>query len=229
MVSDIDRRTWITDQDKVELAMYKFGRPFHRTGAVERPFNSVDTVQDTRSVRLADGASVRLRSVSSNGQDDDAFQRLFYTLSDTTRYLYFCAGIPATPLWAERFGALSRVDSERSYVLVAEVGNELVGFARFSQGPHAEPHEHAADLGVLLTDNWQGRRLGGYMLCRLATEAMARGLTTLTAVTMWENRRMLRLARRIFPDVRIAYASGTCELTVDLESWWATQNERMCG
>ena len=224
-----DRGIFTPRFDKAELAMYKFERPFHRTDAVKRPFNPVGTVRDARLVRLADGASVRLRSVSGNGLDDDAFQRLFYTLSDTTRYLYFCAGIPATPLWAERFGSLSRMDGERSYVLVAEVGNELVGFARFSQGPHAEPDEHAADMGVLLTDSWQGRRLGGYMLCRLATEALARGVTTITAVTMWENRRMLRLAWRIFPDVRIAYASGTCESTVDLESWWATQNERMCG
>jgi RimJ/RimL family protein N-acetyltransferase len=172
---------------------------------------------------------VRLRAVNSGGWDDDAFQRLFYSLSDTTRYLYFCAGIPATALWAERFGALSRTDGERSYVLVAEVGSELVGFARFSQGPHAEPHERAADMGVLLTDTWQGRRLGGYMLCRLATEALARGVTTLTAAVLWENRRMLRLARRIFPEVHITYASGTCELTIDLESWWAKQNEQMCG
>jgi acetyltransferase len=209
--------------------MNTFERPFERMDAIKRPFNRAATVQDARSVRLADGASVRLRAVSSNSQDDAAFQRLFYTLSDTTRYLYFCAGIPATPLWAERFGSLSRTDDARSYVLVAEVGSELVGFARFSQGPHAEPHESAADMGILLTDTWQGRRLGGYMLCRLATEALARGLTTLTAVTMWENRRMLRLARRVFPDVRIAFASGTCELTIDLESWWATQNERMCG
>ncbi|HEU4785449.1 MAG TPA: GNAT family N-acetyltransferase [Ktedonobacterales bacterium] len=209
--------------------MYKFERPFHRMGAVERPFNQASAVRDARSVRLADGASVRLRSVSGSGQDDGAFQRLFYTLSDTTRYLYFCAGIPATALWAERFGSLSRTDGARSYVLVAEVGNELVGFARFSQAPGADPHESAADMGVLLTDSWQGRRLGGYMLCRLATEALARGVTTLTAVTMWENRRMLRLARRVFPDVCITYASGTCELTIDLEAWWATQNERMCG
>lgn len=209
--------------------MNTFERPFERADAMKRPFSRPGAIHDAPPVRLADGVSVRLRPVESTGQDDDAFQRLFYTLSDTTRYLYFCAGIPATALWAERFGALSRTDGARSYVLVAEVGNELVGFARFSQGPHAEPDEHAADMGILLTDTWQGRRLGGYMLCRLATVALARGVTTLTAVTMWENRRMLRLARRIFPDVRITYASGTCELTIDLEVWWATQNERMCG
>ena len=218
-----------TDQDKAEPEMNTFERPFERMDAIKRPFHRAGAVRDARSVRLADGASVLLRAVDGGGRDDDAFQRLFYSLSDTTRYLYFCAGIPATPLWAERFGSLSRADGARSYVLVAEVGDELVGFARFSQGPHADPHETAADMGILLTDTWQGRRLGGHMLYHIATEALARGVTTIAAVTMWENRRMLRLARRVFPDVRIAYASGACELTIGLESWWAAQNEKMCG
>src|SRR5689334_1217987 len=117
-----------TDQDKAEPEMNTFERPFERVNAMKRPFSRVGAVHDAPSVRLTDGASVHLRSVKSSGQDDDAFQRLFYTLSDTTRYLYFCAGIPATALWAERFGALSRTDGARSYVLVAEVGDELVGF-----------------------------------------------------------------------------------------------------
>lgn len=196
---------------------------------IERPFNPARAVRDAHAVRLADGGRVRLRVASNNGQEEIAFQRLFFTLSDTTRYLYFCAGIPANALWAARFGALSRTDGARSYVLVAEVGDELVGFARFSQGPNADPGERGADLGILLTDSWQARGLGGHMLCRLAAEAYARGVTTLTASVLWENRRMLRLARRSFPDVRIAYASGICELTIDLESWWSKSDERMCG
>ncbi len=196
---------------------------------IERPFNRAEAIRDAHAVRLADGASVRLRAASAGDRDDDAFRRLFFTLSDATRYLYFCAGIPANALWAERFGDLSHTDGARSYVLVAEMGDELVGFARFSQGPHADPHERAADLGILLTDAWQGRGLGGHMLCRLAAEAYARGVTTLTAIVLWENRRMLRLARRIFPDMRITYAYGTCELTIDLEAWWARPDERMCG
>ncbi|HEV8193072.1 MAG TPA: GNAT family N-acetyltransferase, partial [Ktedonobacterales bacterium] len=140
---------------------------------------------------------------------------------------YFCAGIPANATWAERFASLGHTDGDRSYVLAAEVGDELIGFARFSQNPGADPH--AAEIGIILTDAWQGRRLGGHMLCRLATEAQARDVTTLTAVVLWENRRMLRLARRTFPDVHIAYAAGTCDLTIDLESWWAKLDERRCG
>lgn len=185
--------------------------------------------RNAQYVRLADGASVRLRPARQDVHDDDAFRRLFYTLSDTTRYLYFCAGIPANEMWAERFVSLGHTDGVRSHVLVAEVDGELIGFARFSQGPHADPRSHSADLGIILTDMWQGRGLGGHVLCGLAEEAQAREVTTFTAQVLWENRRMLRLARRIFPDLRIDYAAGSCELTVELPSMWDTLTERKCG
>jgi acetyltransferase len=182
--------------------------------------------RDTPIVRLADGARVRLRAAC---QDDDALRRLFFTLSATTRYLYFCAGIPANALWAERFVSLGHTDGYRSYVLVAEVGDDLVGVARFSQGPNASLHEHAVDIGILLTDAWQGRGLGGPMLCRLAAEARAREVTTFTGVALWENRRILRLAHRTFPGMRLASAAGSCDLTIDLEAWWANSDMRRCG
>lgn len=199
----------------------RIDRPLRRAGAIHAHHN-------TRRVRLPDGATVRLRSASDGDQDDEALRRLYFTLSDTTRYLYFCAGVPATALWAERFVALGHADGERSCVLVAEVDGELIGFARFSQGPHPAPDDHSADMGIILTDAWQGRRLGAHMICRIATEALARGVTTFTTVVLWENRRMLRLAKRIFPDMRITYESGSCEISVDLASW-AKSDEQKCG
>jgi RimJ/RimL family protein N-acetyltransferase len=183
--------------------------------------------RDARVVQLADGASVSLRAASNDGRDDDAFRRLFFTLSDSTRYLYFCAGIPATAQWADRFVSLGHTHGACSYVLVAEAGDELVGFARVGQNPQADPR--TAEIGILLTDAWQCRGLGGHMLRRLAAEAQARKVVTCTAVVLWENRRMLRLARRTFPEVHIVYAAGSCELTIDLGPSWAKPGEKMCG
>ncbi len=197
---------------------------------IERSFEwarTCNTARDAQVVRLDDGARVCLRAAADDGGDDDAFRRLFFTLSDTSRYMYFCAGIPANETWAERFVSLGHTDGDRSRVLVAEVGGDLIGFARF--GPNLDSAPHAAEIGILLTDAWQGRGLGGHILCQLAAEAHARDVTTFTATVLWENRRMLRLARHTFPDVRIAYAAGTCDLAVDLESWWANPEERKCG
>ena len=172
------------------------------------------SVCDESLVHLADGAIVPLRAASHDGHDDDAFRRLFYTLSDTTRYLYFCAGVPSNETWAERFVALGHGDDCLSYVLVAEVGDDLIGFARLGRSPHTDPH--TMEVGIILTDAWQRRGLGGQMLCRLAAEARRHAITAFTAIALWENRRVLRLARRTFPAVRIACASASCELSLDL-------------
>jgi acetyltransferase len=168
------------------------------------------TAAGTQIVRLADGDNVYLRTANPFGGDNAALRRLFFTLGDTTRYLYFCAAIPATTTWAERFVSLGNPGGDCSYVLVAEVGHELVGFARFSPVPHTDPH--VRELGIVLSDAWQGRGLGGHMLCRLAAEAQAREVTAFAAVVLWENRRMLRLVRRIFPDMQIACSTGSCDL-----------------
>jgi GNAT superfamily N-acetyltransferase len=145
---------------------------------------------------------------------------LFFTLSDTTRYLYYCAGVPSTETWAERFVALGHADGCQSHVLVAEVDGDLIGFARYSRSPHAEPHTepYTMEVGIILTDTWQRRGLGGQMLRRLAVEARRHAVTAFSAIALSENRRVLRLARRTFPAVRIACASGLCELTLDLEA-----------
>jgi RimJ/RimL family protein N-acetyltransferase len=171
-------------------------------------------VCDDSLVRLADGATVRLRAASRDGHDDDALRRLFFTLSDTTRYLYFCAGVPSNETWGERFVALGHADDCHSHVLVAEVGDDLIGFARLGRSPHMDPH--TMEVGIILTDAWQRRGLGGLMLRRLAVEARRHAIKAFTAIALSENRRVLRLARRTFPGVRIACAAGSCELTLDL-------------
>jgi RimJ/RimL family protein N-acetyltransferase len=171
------------------------------------------------AVRLADGASVTVRAVGDEPQDDDALRNLFFSFSDTTRYRYFLAGVPPNEVWAERFVALSSLDGRRSAAVVAEVDGRLVGFACFRQHPQADPDDDMAEVGIVLTDAWQGRGLGGHLLTWLAREAVRREVSTLVAETLADNQRMLRLARRIFPNVGVACASGSCTLTIDLDAW----------
>lgn len=176
-------------------------------------------------VRLENGADVKVRAVRDEPQDDAPLRALFLSFSDTTRYLYFLDGVPANDAWAERFVTLSRLDGRRSAAVVAEVDGGLVGFACFRQHPQANLDDGAAEIGIVLTDAWQGRGLGGHLLTWLAREALRRGMTTLVAETLADNRRMLRLARRTFPDVRMDFASGSCTLTVDLYAW----RDAACG
>jgi acetyltransferase len=168
-------------------------------------------------VRLDDGARVRLREA----RDDDggALRRMFLRLSDRSRFLYFCAGVPANDTWADRFVALGRSDGRTAYALVAEPGDapdgsqEIIGLAcyvRKAAGP-------AADIGILLADAWQSRGLGRFVLDRLGCEARRRAVPVFAGTVLWENRRMLRLVRRLFPQAQLNCVQGLCDLTITFD------------
>lgn len=157
-------------------------------------------------VVLADGASVWMRDAQCD--DWEALRRMYLGLTDRTRYLYFCAGVPANDTWAERFAALGRADGQVSYALVVTVNETVVGLARFDRGADGQ----TAEIGLLLADEWQSRGLGGVVLNRLTDEARRRAIGVFTGHALWENRRILRLVRSAFPHMSLECSQGDCEL-----------------
>jgi RimJ/RimL family protein N-acetyltransferase len=173
------------------------------------------------TVRLDDGATVRLRAARDD--DEEPLRRMFLRLSDRTRYLYFCSGVPANDIWANHFARLGRADGHTAWALVAEPGDtsgdapegnhEVIGLARFSRNAHGQ----SAEIGILLADAWQSRGLGRFVLDRLRLEARRRAVAVFTGTVLWENRRMLRLARRLFPQLQLTCSQGVCDLTITLD------------
>jgi RimJ/RimL family protein N-acetyltransferase len=160
----------------------------------------------TAVVTLADGARVQVRDAQC--EDWDSLRRMYLGLTERTRYLYFCAGVPANEAWAERFAALGRADGQVSYALVATVDDAVVGLARFDRGADGQ----SAEIGLLLADEWQSRGLGRIVLNRLTDEARRRAIGVFTGHALWENRRILRLVRSAFPHMRQECSQGDCEL-----------------
>jgi len=168
------------------------------------------THQAPEYVRLADGALVCLRDAAP--ADADGLRRMFFQLGDTTRYRYFFVAAPNTPDWAERVVALGAADGARSYALVAELGADLLGVARFDCAKDGV----SAEIGGLFVDAWQSRGLGGYAIARLGTVARLRGITALTAHMLGENDRALRLVRRTFPNARVHWEQGVYDARIEL-------------
>ena len=83
-------------------------------------------------VTLTDGARVLMRDAQCD--DWEALRRMYLGLTDQTRYLYFCAGVPANDTWAARFATLGQADGQVAYALVATVEETVVGLARFDRG-----------------------------------------------------------------------------------------------
>ena len=163
------------------------------------------------AVMLADGAVVRMRDAQCD--DWEALRQMYLGLTDRTRYLYFCAGVPANEAWAERFATLGQADGQVSYALVATVDDTVVGLARFDRGADGQ----SAEIGLLLADEWQSRGLGRIVLNRLTDEARRRAIGVFTGHALWENRRILRLVRSAFPHMNLECSQGDCELIMHFD------------
>jgi GNAT superfamily N-acetyltransferase len=140
--------------------------------------------------------------------DDDArLVRLWPRLSADTVYRRFHSPLRGLPAATVRH--LVVVDHDRRDAVVAVVGGEIVGVARYDRSP-ADPT--TAEFAVLVEDAWQGVGLGRRLLLELSDLAAARGVRRLTATVQADNDRMVWLIRRLLPNSRLTLASGLYEV-----------------
>ncbi len=129
--------------------------------------------------------------------DDERFRRLWPRLSRDTVYRRFHAPLRRIP--AETVRRLVEVDHDLREAVVAELGGEVVGVARYDRSP-ADPT--TAEFAIVVEDAWQGFGLGRQLLGELIALAADRGVHTLTATVQPDNERVIGLIRRMLPDSR---------------------------
>jgi GNAT superfamily N-acetyltransferase len=125
--------------------------------------------------------------------DGPLFGRLWDRLSPETVYRRFHAPLPRPPADARR---LVEVDHDLREALVAVVGGEVVGVARYDRSP-TDPA--TADVAVVVEDAWQGVGVGRQLLAELTALAGRRGVRTLHADVQADNDRVVGLVRRLLP------------------------------
>jgi RimJ/RimL family protein N-acetyltransferase len=146
----------------------------------------------------------------------DDKQRLaegFERLSERSRYRRFLSPHPRLSEGELRY--LTEVDHHDHEALVAldPATGEGVGVARYVR---SESDPTAAELAVTVSDDWQGRGVGGRLVAALAERAHKNGIHRFTALMLAENERMLSLLHEL-GDVRELQAEqGTVELAVEL-------------
>ena len=140
--------------------------------------------------------AIATRPVQSD--DGERFRRLWPRLSRETIYRRFHAPLHRIPL--ETVRRLVEVDHDLREAVVAEVGGEVVGVARYDRSP-ADPS--TAEFAIVVEDAWQGFGLGRQLLGQLIALAAARGVEVLTATVQPDNDRVLALIRRVLPDTTV--------------------------
>lgn len=136
--------------------------------------------------------------------DEERIRRFLAGLSLHTQTLRFFAGVSRPTAAVVR--ALIEVD-ERRDALVAVREGEIIGHAMSYRGGMAD-----VEIAVVVTDQWQGYGLGPELVDRLLLRATVRGATTVGMDVLGENRRVLRMIRRIWPDAEMKVTSGSVEV-----------------
>jgi GNAT superfamily N-acetyltransferase len=135
--------------------------------------------------------------------DDERLVRMWPRLSPDTIYRRFHSPLRRLPMATVRH--LVEVDHELREAVVAEIGDEVVGVARYDRSA-VDPS--SAEFAVVVEDAWQGLGLGRQLLLELTALAARRGVRRLTATVQMDNDRMLRLIHRLLPGSLITRDSG---------------------
>jgi GNAT superfamily N-acetyltransferase len=147
-------------------------------------------------------------------QDDDLarFARLWPRLSMETRYRRFHSPVHRLPM--DLVHRLVHVDHDAREAVVAVVGGEVVGVARYDRSP-TDPAE--AEFAIVVEDDWQNVGLGRQLLAELSRLAACRGVQALTATVQADNDRMVWLIRRLLPRATFTVDDGVYTIRGPIE------------
>jgi RimJ/RimL family protein N-acetyltransferase len=167
-------------------------------------------IDPTPSVRqLRDGTPVVVRAVRPS--DLPLIESGFRALSPRSRLDRFL--VPVQELGEERLAFLHQLDgSHQAAVGALTLQGQGVAIARFARVP-GDPQ--AAEVGITVVDDYQGRGAGTLLFRELAKLAIDRGIRRFVGVVRAANRRAIDPLRRVASNLR-PDGPGLFKFEVDL-------------
>ncbi|MEO3794884.1 GNAT family N-acetyltransferase [Nonomuraea sp. B10E15] len=138
--------------------------------------------------------------------DEERIRRFLAGLSLHTQTLRFFTGVASPAAGLVR--ALLAVDERRDALIATTADGEIVGHAMSYRGECSD-----VEIAVVVADRWQGFGLGPRLVDMLLMRAAVRGAKTVAMDVLGENRRVLRLIRRLWPDAQMTVTSGSVAVT----------------
>lgn len=137
--------------------------------------------------------------------DDERRVRAFVEgLSPKSQTLRFFAGVtrPSRSL----LRSLIAVDDRHDVLLAVDGDQRVVGHAMSVRGTGA------TEIAVVVADEWQGVGLGSRLVRTLLRRAVARGTVCIGMDVMGENRKVMSIVKRWWPQARVRVEAGTVEV-----------------
>lgn len=147
--------------------------------------------------------------------DEEMMRRLFYTFSDESKYLRYFTNVRTMP--HKNMQKYVNIDYQNILALVAlqQKGNteRIVAEARFATVPGGAEY----DMAFLVDEDFQGRGIASFMLEYLIRIARERGIKTLTADVLPQNRKMLGVFERASLKPTVRGDEGSVKIEYHLE------------
>lgn len=140
-------------------------------------------------------ATVTMRPIQTD--DVERLRRMFSRCSRETIYRRFFTAYTSPPEWALQ--RLAYVDYVNRHAVVAVVGDEIVGVARYDKVGASDE----AEIAVCVEDAWQRKGVGASLLEWTLDLARRRGVVTVVADVQSGNSAVLGLLRRLLPSAEV--------------------------
>jgi acetyltransferase len=173
---------------------------------------SVPTEREERH-RLKDGSEIVVRPIRPD--DEPLIVELHEAHSEHTIRMRFFGMV--RHLSRESLTRLVRLDPDRELALAAlHAGADgrphIIGVSRY----HMHQGTDDAEFAVVVTDAWQGKGVGSYLMRRLSDCARQRGVNCLHGEVLRENESMLRLMHTLGFAIQPTEDPGVVRAVLDL-------------
>ncbi|MGV9774776.1 N-acetyltransferase family protein [Streptosporangium sp. NPDC003464] len=152
-----------------------------------------------------DGVEIR----PARADDEERIRRFLAGLSPRTQTQRFFTRI--TRPSASLVRALLAVD-ERRDALLAVRGEAVVGHAMSFKGDATD-----IEIALVVADEWQGRGVGSRLARRLLRRASVGGARTLGMDVLGDNRKVLSMVRRAWPEATMRASGGAVQVTAAVD------------
>ncbi|MEP7193345.1 MAG: GNAT family N-acetyltransferase [Actinomycetota bacterium] len=169
-------------------------------------------------VVLRDGGVAHVRPIVPN--DADRVRRFHAGQSAESIYLRFFA--PLKTLSDKDVTRFTQVDYDWRVALVATVGGEIIGIARFDR-----LDQTTAEVAFHISDAHQGRGVGSVLLEHLAAIGQERGVTKFVADVLPQNRKMIQVFTEAGYEVNYHFDDGVIAVAFTIEPTEQSQAVRM--
>jgi len=158
-----------------------------------------------------DGVELVVRPIRPT--DEEMVSDMFYDLSDQTIINRFFSMLKSMP--HRRLQQFCCVDYETEMSLVAitkeGVKQKVVGLGSY----HLNPATHRAEIAFMVSDAWQGKGIGTYMMRSLVKIARSKNIKGLTAEVLRDNVAMIALMHKGGVEPKSTIADGSYVFTMD--------------